>query len=140
MKKNHGFTLIEILLVVVIIGILVAMTVPNIANRGDQARVASTHTDIEANVATALDLYKLDNGRYPTTEQGLAALMSKPSSDPVPISWNGPYLKKRKIPHDAWGREYVYTCPGKQNTETYDLASLGPDGKESSDDIVNWTP
>ena len=135
---QKGFTLIEIMLVVVIIGVLVAMVVPNISGRSQQARVTAAKTDIEANLATTLDLYQVDNGRYPTTEQGLAALVSAPSGSPAPTNWNGPYLKKKKILKDPWGKEYVYVAPGAHNKEEYDLSSLGPDGVESNDDITNW--
>lgn len=137
-KRQSGFTMIEIMLVVIIIGILAAMVIPNIAGRGKQARVAAARADIEANITTALDLYELDNGGYPTTEQGLAALIQKPSSSPVPENWNGPYLKKRTVPIDPWGKEYGYLSPGARNKEEFDLFSYGPDGVESRDDIVNW--
>ena len=137
-EKIKGFTLIEIMLVIIIIGVLVAMVVPNFAGRGEQARRAAAKADIEANLATGLDLYELDNGHYPTTEQGLIALIEKPTSTPVPNNWNGPYLKKKKIPQDPWGRDYVYVSPGIHNTEDYDLYSYGPDGVEGHDDIVNW--
>ena len=138
-ENKDGFTMIEIMLVVIIIGILAALVVPNLAGRGEQARLAAARADIEANISAALDLYELDNGTYPTTEQGLGALVQEPDTSPVPPSWNGPYLKKRKIPVDPWKREYVYVSPGAHNTEDYDLSSLGPDGIESEDDIVNWT-
>ena len=133
-----GFTLIEIMHVVIILGILVAMVVPNLAGRGQQAREAAARVDIEANLATALDLYELDNGRYPNTGQGMKALLVEPTSSPIPPNWNGPYLKKKRIPLDPWGAEYVYVSPGVQNTQEYDLSSLGPDGIESEDDITNW--
>ena len=136
---QKGFTLIEIMLVVIIIGVLVAMVVPNISGRSQQARLTAAKTDIESNLATALDLYELDNGRFPATEQGLIALLEKPTSTPVPPNWSGPYLKKRKIPQDPWGRDYVYVCPGLHNTEDYDLFSYGHDGVEGGDDITNWT-
>jgi general secretion pathway protein G len=136
--QRRGFTLIEIMLVVIIIGILVAMLVPNIAGRSEQARKTAAHTDIESNISTALDLYRMDVGQYPTTEQGLSALMTAPSASPVPAQWNGPYLKKKRIPKDPWGHDYVYTSPGTQNPESYDLSSLGADGVESGDDITNW--
>ena len=137
-KKREGFTLIEILLVVIILGILVGMIAPNLFGKGEQARVVAAHADIESNLATALDLYEMENGRYPTTEQGLKALNERPSSSPVPSNWNGPYLKRKKIPLDPWKHEYQYVCPGIHNTEEYDLTSLGSDGVESSDDITNW--
>ena len=138
MRRKKGFTLIEIMLVVIIIGVLVAMVVPNLAGRGEQARRAAAKADIDTNLSTALDLYELDNGRYPTTEQGLAALLQKPTASPEPANWSGPYLKKKKIPQDPWGKDYIFVSPGSHNTEEYDLSSRGPDGVESSDDIVNW--
>ena len=133
---QKGFSLIEIMLVVIIIGVLVAMVVPNIAGRGEQARKTAAHTDIEVNVATALDLYHMDTGTYPSAEQGLQALIAAPSGGPS--SWNGPYLKKKKVPKDPWGREYSYVFPGKNNADGFDLSSLGQDGIESADDITNW--
>ncbi|MFH1360480.1 MAG: type II secretion system major pseudopilin GspG [Candidatus Omnitrophota bacterium] len=140
LNATKGFTLIEIMLVVIIIGILVAMVVPNLAGRGEQARRAAARADIEVNLATALDLYELDNGRYPTTEQGLRAMLEEPSSPPVPMNWSGPYLKKKRIPKDPWGNEYVYVNPGIHNEEEFDLSSNGPDGVEGGDDdIVNWS-
>ena len=138
-KNKNAFTLIEIMLVVIIIGILAAMVVPNLAGRGEQARVQAAQADIEVNLATALDLYELDNGRHPTTEQGLIALIERPATAPEPLNWNGPYLKKKKVPHDPWNREYIYVAPGVNNTEDYDLYSYGPDGAEGGDDdITNW--
>jgi general secretion pathway protein G len=80
----------------------------------------------------------MDTGQYPTTEQGLSALIATPTSAPVPTQWNGPYLKKKSIPKDPWGRDYVYVSPGTNNPESYDLSSLGPDGVEDSKDITNW--
>jgi len=137
-NQRRGFTLIEIMLVVIIIGILVAMLVPNIAGRSEQARKIAARTDIESNLSTALDLYKMDIGQYPTTEQGLGALLTAPTASPVPTQWNGPYLKKKKVPKDPWGRDYVYVSPGVNNPESYDLSSLGPNGTEGSNDITNW--
>jgi len=138
MKNMRGFTLIEIMLVVIIIGILVAMVVPNMSGRSEQARITAAKTDIESNLSTALDLYESDNGRYPTTQQGLQSLLEKPTSAPIPANWNGPYLKKKKIPKDPWGNDYVYVAPGQHNKDEYDLSSKGPDGAESEDDVVNW--
>lgn len=137
-SRKYGFTMVEILLVVIIIGILAAMVVPNIAGRGDQARITAARSDIETSLASALDLYELDNGRYPSTEQGLRALIEKPSTAPVPRNWNGPYLKKKTVPKDPWGVEYVYAAPGVHDNNGYDLSSYGPDGVESEDDIVSW--
>ena len=137
-NPRRGFTLIEIILVVVIIAILGAMIVPNIAGRSEQARKTAARTDIDSNLSTALDLYKMDAGQYPTTEQGLSALITEPTAPPVPSQWNGPYLKKKKIPKDPWGHDYVYTSPGTHNTESYDLSSLGPEGIEDNNDITSW--
>jgi general secretion pathway protein G len=136
--SKKGFTLVEIMLVVIIISILAAMVIPNLAGRGEDARRAAAKADVEANLASALDLYEVDCGRYPTTEQGLASLIVKPTSQPEPVRWNGPYLKKKKIPQDPWGHSYVYLAPGTHNKDEYDLSSLGPDGIESEDDITNW--
>ena len=138
-RNKYGFTLIEIMLVVIILGVLVAMVAPNLFGRGEQARIAAARADIESNLATALDLFELDNGHYPTTEQGLKALNEKPSTSPEPANWNGPYLKRKRIPMDPWGREYQYMSPGVHNKDEYDLFSYGPDGVESADDIVNWS-
>ncbi len=135
MKK--GFTLIELMVVVIIISALAAMVVPRLTGRTEQARIAIADSDINSNIATALKLYELDNGNYPTTEQGLNALLSKPSSAPVPLSWNGPYLEKRPV--DPWKNEYKYKCPGAHNPTGYDLYSVGKDGVEgTADDVNNW--
>jgi general secretion pathway protein G len=136
LRRNMGFTLIEILLVIIIIGILAAMVIPRLAGRSEQARQAAAQADIEGNISLALDLYELDNGRYPTTQQGLEALLTEPESMPIPENWNGPYLKKRPV--DPWGRPYLYECPGSHNPTYYDLYSYGSDGIEGEDDIVNW--
>ena len=135
---RNGFTMIEIMLVVIIIGILAAMVIPNIAGRSEQARLSAARADIEANISTALDMYELDSGHYPTSEQGLQSLLEKPTVTPAPMNWNGPYLKKKKIPLDPWGKAYVYVAPGAHNADGFDLSSYGKDGVESEDDIVNW--
>jgi len=140
-RKNEvrGFTLIEILMVVVIIGTLAAMLIPRLTGRSDQARFAAAKADVLTNIATALKLYELDNGFFPTTEQGLDALLHRPTVAPIPESWNGPYLENKPI--DPWGRPYIYECPGKNRPHDYDLYSAGknisPD--KSEDDVVNWT-
>jgi general secretion pathway protein G len=128
-----GFTLIELMLVVIIIGALSAMVLPRMVGRSEQARVSAVRADIKANIATALKLYELDNGTFPTTVEGLAALLIQPSSA---VNWNGPYLESRPI--DSWGREYQYESPGKHRPQDYDLFSFGKDGKEGGDDIANW--
>lgn len=131
--RKKGFTLIELMLVVIIIGTLVAMVMPRLSGRGEQARIAAARADIQANIATALKLYELDNGSFPASEEGLNALLNKPSSA---NNWNGPYLEKK--PLDPWGRDYVYKSPGDQRKADYDLSSLGKDGVESADDVKNW--
>jgi general secretion pathway protein G len=136
-KKNRrdriGFTLIEIMLVVIIIGVLVAMIVPQMSGRSEQAKIAVAEADIEMNIATALKLYQLDHGKFPTTEEGLDILLAAP---PAGKSWQGPYLERE--PLDPWGHPYQYQSPGAHRSYSYDLSSLGPDGVKNEDDIVNW--
>jgi general secretion pathway protein G len=131
-KHRQGFTLIEILLVVVIIGALSSMALPRLVGRSDSAKKTAAKVDIESNIATALKLYDLDNGNFPTTEQGLEALFTKPAGLE---NWNGPYLERKPI--DPWGRPYLYKSPGDHRPD-YDLYSPGKDGKESDDDVRNW--
>ena len=134
---RKAFTLIELMIVVIIIAALAAMIVPRLSGRADQAKVAVAQSDIGANIATALKLYQLDNGNFPTNEQGLNALLTKPSSEPVPNNWNGPYIEKPPV--DPWGNPYKYTCPGTNNKTSYDLFSAGKDGIEGTeDDVTNW--
>ncbi len=133
MRNIKGFTLIELMLVVIIIGALVAMVMPRFVGRGEQAKIAAARADIQANISTALKLYELDNGNFPSSEEGLGALLNKSSSA---ANWNGPYLERK--PLDPWGREYKYKCPGEHRPTDYDLYSLGKDGVESADDIKNW--
>jgi len=138
MKRRGGFTFIELMAVVVIISILVALVAPRLIGHTEEAKRQAAKADIEANLALALDLYALDNNGYPTTEQGLSALRTKPTVPPIPESWKGPYLKKGS-PKDPWGRPYLYRYPGEFNKEDYDLYSHGTDGVEGGgDDIVNW--
>lgn len=129
-----GFTLIEILVVVVILGILAAAIVPQIMDKPEEARIAKAKNDIRA-LETALDLYRLDNFRYPSTEQGLDALVEKPAGTPEPKNWKeGGYVKS--LNPDPWGTEYRYLSPGSKGE--IDVYSLGPDGVVSDDDIGNW--
>ncbi len=143
MKNNasSGFSLIELMIVVVILGLLAAVLVPKIMDRPDQARVTKTKVDIR-NIENALKLYKLDNGRYPTTEQGLKALIEKPTSSPEPKNWKkGGYLEGASAPVDAWGVEYIFRSPGDQGRD-YEIISLGADAKEGGEeydaDIFSW--
>ena len=137
-KTSSGFTLIEILLVVVIIATLAAMMIPRLSGRSEQARKAAAKADIDVNIPTALKLYELDNGLFPTTEQGLAALVRKPSINPIPENWNGPYLEKDSI--DPWGKPYHYESPGTHRPHDYDLYSAGKNAakEKTDDDITNW--
>ncbi|RRQ21468.1 type II secretion system major pseudopilin GspG [Thiohalobacter thiocyanaticus] len=137
MSRQHsqkGFTLIEIMVVVVILGILAAVVVPRIMSRPDEARIVKARADIQA-LESALNLYRLDNYTYPTTDQGLEALVEKPTS-PEPPRWKeGGYLDR--MPRDPWQRPYQYLNPG-QHSEI-DIFSLGPDGRPNTDDdIGNW--
>lgn len=131
--KSLGFTLIEILLVVAIIAALAAMVVPRLTGRSEKAKVATAKADIRANIATAIKMYEIDMGSFPTTDQGLNALAAAPSDA---AAWSGPYIDKKPI--DPWGRAYQYKSPGTHNPSTYDLYSFGHDGVESSDDVGNW--
>ncbi|HOJ39120.1 MAG TPA: type II secretion system major pseudopilin GspG [bacterium] len=134
-RQKLGFTLIELLLVLVILGTLAAIVVPKFTRRSEQARLTAARTDI-ANLEVALDTFEVDVGRYPTTEEGLQALVEAP---PEVTGWKGPYIK-RGVPRDPWGNPYHYKCPGDHNTNGYDLFSGGPDGKEGGgDDIDNWS-
>ena len=132
-ENKSGFYLIEIMLVVTIIGILAAVVLPRLVGRGEEARISAAKLQIE-NIGVALDAFSLDNGRFPTTEEGIDALMNKPANV---NNWKGPYLKK-SVTKDPWGNPYVYRCPGV-HSQDYDLQSYGPDGKDGgNDDIVNW--
>lgn len=133
--KRRSFTLIELMLVIIIIGVLAAMVMPRLVGRSEQARVSAAKADINANIALALDLFEMDIGRFPTTEEGLLALRTGPGSL---SKWKGPYLKKE--PKDPWGTPYIYKSPGTRNSD-YDLYSAGQNASDDaggSDDIGNW--
>jgi len=137
-SKQRGFTLIEIMVVMVILGLLVAIVAPNIMGRSDQAKVTIAETQLK-NIQSALDLYRLDNSHYPSTQQGLEALVSEPSGSPEPKNWNPDgYLKS--VPEDPWGNQFQYVSPGTEGP--YDLYSYGADGQEGGDgdaaDISVW--
>ena len=138
MRKNHGFTLIEIMIVVVILGILAAIVIPKILDRPDQARVTAAKADI-AVIMQQLKLYRLDNTFYPSTDQGLQALTVKPATTPQPLNWKqGGYLER--LPNDPWGRPYQYLNPGTHGE--IDVYSLGADGQPGGEganaDIGSW--
>jgi general secretion pathway protein G len=136
LKTQSGFTLIEVMVVVVILGILAAIVVPRVMDRPDAARITKAKADIRA-METALNLYKLDNFVYPNTDQGLQALVSKPSGTPEPRNWKQ-YMDR--LSKDPWGNEYQYLAPGIKGT--VDIFSLGADGQPGGDganaDIGNW--
>lgn len=130
-RRRKGLTLVELVVVMVILVLLASIVVTVSINRIEDARRAKALTDIK-NMETALDLYKADTGNYPTTEQGLDALITPPSTPPVPVKWNGPYLKQKQVPLDPWGNPYVYESDG----EDYVLFSVGKDGqRETNDDV-----
>lgn len=138
-RATRGFTLIEVLVVIVVIAILASLVAPNLFRNVDDARVSTAKAQIES-FATALDAYRLDQGRYPTSAQGLGALWQKPTIDP-PANWTTPYVRKA-IPSDPWGHAYVYLAPGTVNPSGYDLVSYGADGQPGGDgknaDLTSW--
>jgi len=137
---RSGFTLIEILVVIAVLAMLAALVAPNVFQHVGTARDATARSQIEL-LGAGLDAYRLDNGRYPTTEQGLEALQTQPATRPLPSNWRGPYLRKA-IPMDPWGNPYIYLSPGEVNPRGYDLLSLGADGEPGGEgedaDIASW--
>ena len=136
MQRQRGFTLLEIMVVIVILGVLASLVVPNLMGNKEKADRQKVVSDLVA-LEGALDMYKLDNSRYPTTEQGLQALVSAPSAEPHARNYpEGGYI--RRLPQDPWGSDYPLLSPGQHGQ--VDIFSLGPDGvPESNDDIGNWT-
>ena len=134
-SRRSGFTLIELLLVMVIVVVLAGVVVTRFGNRTEQARNTRAKADISA-ISTAIDAFEVDCGRFPTNEEGLAALLAAPANVQ---DWRGPYFKQSTIPVDPWNNQYVYRFPGQHNTSGYDLFSMGPDGREGNDDIDNWS-
>jgi len=140
LNNRGGFTLIEIMVVIVILAMLAALVGPRLMGRTDDAKVTDARVQIK-NIETALKLYKLDNGTYPSTEQGLGALVAKPTVGVIPNSYKeGGYLESKKMPKDPWGNDYLYVSPGEHGD--YDLFSYGFDGAKGGDgknaDITSW--
>lgn len=139
-EDQKGFTLIEMLVVVLVIGVLAALVAPNVFRNVATAKQAAARSQVEL-LGAALDSYRLDNDAYPTTTQGLEALRREPLMEPRPRAWRGPYVRK-EIPLDPWGHPYVYHSPGVANPWSYDLLSYGRDGKEGGEgedaDILSW--
>jgi general secretion pathway protein G len=136
LRYSRGFTLLELLVVLVILGLLAGLVAPNLMDKFSQAKTKAAKLDIEE-LSSVLDMYKLDVGRYPTTAEGLAALVDAPSTTKI---WNGPYLKKKKVPVDPWNNPYHYTSPGQHGK--FDLFTLGADNTEGGEgedkDLTSW--
>ena len=138
--NNKGFSLIELMVVIVILGVLMAKIAPNFITRIDDSKIQKAKVDIVA-IETGLKLYRVDNGNYPTTEQGLSALISPPETGELPKNWKtGGYLEKKSVPKDPWGNEFVYLSPGMNGP--YDIISYGKDGMQGGEgndkDINSW--
>jgi len=140
LKESRGFTLIELMVVIVILGILAAVVAPKIIGRSDDAKITDAKVQIR-NLETALKLYKLDSGSFPTTEQGLQALVTKPTVGKIPTNYKAEgYLENKSVPKDPWDNDYVYLSPGEHGD--YDLYSFGADGVRGGEgknaDIESW--
>jgi len=136
-KSRRAFTLIELMLVLVILATLAAIVTPRLTGQSKHAKVVAAQSQI-AQLGTALDAFEIAVGRYPTTTEGLLALIQQPTAEAT--EWNGPYLNKNSVPLDPWGNEYQYRCPGQYNPDGYDLSCFGPDGRQGGDDdITNWS-
>jgi len=133
-KSQSGFTLIEILLVVVIIGILAAIVVPRLTGTREDANIAAAKKTM-AILRDSLNRYEIDTGKYPTTEQALTAIITLPS--PEPKGWKGPYLQAKVIPADPWGNAYIYRYPGTADPKYFDLITMGPDEQEGTADDID---
>lgn len=140
-KSEQGYTLLEVVAVLTLMAALLTLVTPNIIRELKKGQVKAARAQVQS-LKNVLNSYYMDNSCYPTTEQGLKALVEKPSIPPVPETWNGPYMEDKSIPRDPWGEELRYICPGTRNPDKYDLYSLGSDKKEGGEgndaDIGNW--
>lgn len=141
--RARAFTLLEVLMVVVIIGLLAAFVVPSFFGAGEAAKTKLAEAAVAPNggLPNALKMFRMAVGRYPTTDEGLKVLYQPPDEEEAAKKWKsggGPFIEDPGGLNDPWGRPYVYVCPGRYNTESFDLSSLGPDGQESDDDLRNW--
>lgn len=138
--NRRGLTLIEIMVVIIVLGLLAGLVGPRILGRVSEAKSQTARTQLEL-LGVALDNYRLDNGRYPTTEQGLQALRERPTADPAPTNWRGPYLR-RPVPLDPWDRAYGYRSPGEHDPTGFDLWTYGadgtPGGEDEDADVTSW--
>lgn len=139
-ERRAGFTLMQLIVVIVVIAVLAGLVGPMVLGNVSDAKVQAARAQIEL-FGLALDAYRLDNDAYPTSDQGLGSLRTRPASEPAPRRWRGPYLRK-EVPADPWGRAYIYLSPGHVNPESYDLLSYGRDGRPGGEgenaDITSW--
>lgn len=137
--RKKGFIGIKMLIVISILNILGTVNVPSFLDRGNKGKTVLAKAAIDTYLKTGLDLYELDNGSYPSNDQGLSSLAKKPTVAPVSVDWRGPYVYNEELLRDPWEKPYTYAFPGKHNPKGYDLSSNGPDGQpENNDDITNW--
>ncbi|NLW46389.1 MAG: type II secretion system major pseudopilin GspG [Firmicutes bacterium] len=140
-RSEQGYTLLEVVAVLTLLAALMTLVTPNIIREVQKGQVKAAKAQLQT-LKNVLNSYYLDNSSYPTTEQGLRALIEKPTIPPIPDNWNGPYLEDRKIPRDPWGQELRYLAPGMNNPDRYDVFSYGNDKKEGGEgndaDIGNW--
>jgi len=137
MRNRRAFSLMEIILVVVIIGMLAALVVPRMIGATSKARIAAAKSDLSS-IRTALVAYESEAARFPTTAEGLKALIEKPASWPQHATW-APFLEKRSVPLDSWGNDFIYRCPGTLNPDAFDLLCVGSDGEEGTEDDIDPT-